>query len=603
MNSITPKIYNNIYEVNENIITAFKPILILQPKCDKDIFSRNFSSVNPQKRAYLYKFANLNEHYKLLYNVFDLKQLVNLSRSKLKTLFSISSLKDNSGMLRFSPNQLFQTAKLKDETLNFINPFARQKNPSGLFSFSFNDIKTLTHFSEKEKQNAMQLLMFKLPPEDLINISKDKNVNIPVLKERLSLISDLYPQNIYEIGVKKFNNNYIVHFTTEDNFKTYNYVFDNNFNLNSKYKSNIDFESRELKKEGFWNKLNIFSKQRTKINRIDDKVKCSIEKHYETLSNIKEYADALNNLQKKMYKSNFYTSTTGKGNLIGTNITFPKNMLSNYWKKGLISNKDLMQICSDYAELIPQSDFDYFALNKIKLTPFDNDKFLEIRKHNAMSKPVEVGSDYYKKVLKDTLSIENEKLKNIKAEKKMIIIDGLPGAGKSTIINQMLKNDKNAYYTPDSDDIKAMFKEVYKNGEGSSLVHKASGAILKDELIPRVLNQGKNFIYQTTGNYVSINKVINQAAEKGYKIDFIHIPTSKHTSLERSIKRFKTNGRFMDPVVTMSIFNTNNKEKEFSAKIFSHNKNISDTYIFEKGKFQLIQEGTYTGISKKNIIK
>ncbi len=599
MNSITPKIYNNIYEVRENIIAPFQPLFISQPKCDKDIFSKNFASIPTNKRTYLYKFANLNEHYKLLYNVFDLKQLVNFSRNKLKRLYSISSLKDDSGMLRFSPNQLFQAANFKDETLNFINPFARQKNPAGLFSFSFNDIKTLSNFSEREKQNAMQLFVFKLSPKDLINISKDKNANIPVLKERLALINDLYPQNIYEMGVKKINNNYVIHFTTEDNYKSYHYIFDNNFNLNPKYKSNIDFEAGKIKKSGFWNKLNIFSKASQKINKLDDKTQCSVEKHYETLGKIKEYADSLKSLQQKMYSYNFQVCTIGEGNIIDTNIKFPKNMLVNYYKKGLISNSDLVRICSDYAELIPKSDFEYFALNKVKMTQFDNDKFLEIRRNNVMSKPVEVGSDYYKKVLKETLSIENEKLKNIKAERKLIIIDGLPGAGKSTIINSLLKQDKDSFYTPDSDDIKGMFKEVYKNGEGANLVHNASGKILKNEIIPRVLEQGKNFIYQTTGNYVSINKIINQAAEKGYKIDFIHIPTKKNISLERSINRFNQNGRFMDPIVTISIFNTNNKEKAYSAKIFSYNKNIVNSYIFEKGKYHLIKEGLYSGETKK----
>ncbi len=604
MNSIKPKIYNNIYEVRENIITPFQPIFISQPRCDKDVFSKNFSFIEPKKRGYLYKFANLSEHYNLSYNIFDLKQLMNLSKEKLKSLFLISSLKDDTGMLRFTPNQLLQTSKLNDETINFVKPFARQKNVNGLFNFGFNDIKELSNFTDKEKQNAMQLLPFKLPPQDLINISKDKKANVSALQERLSVINDLYPQNIYEMGVKKIDNNYVVHLTTEDNYKTYKYVFDNNFNLNPKYESNIDFKTGTFKKKGFLNKLKFWSKKdEPAMVQQNNNLRCSVKDHYEALGNINEYAESLKGLQKKMYRYNFQVSATEEGNLIDTNITLPKNMLVNYWKKGMISNSDLMQICSDYAELIPQSDLEYFALNKVKMTQFDNDKFLEIRKNNAMSKPVEVGSDYYKKVLKETLSIENEKLKNIKAERKLIIIDGLPGAGKSTIINSILKEDKDSFYTPDSDDIKAMFKEAYKNGEGANLVHNASGKILKNEIIPRVLEQGKNFIYQTTGNYVSINKIINQAAEKGYKIDFIQIPTSKNVSLERSVKRFNENGRFMDPIVTMSIFNTNNREKTYAAKIFSHNKNIVNSYIFENGKYQPIKEGTYLGEPKDSIIK
>ena len=59
----------------------------------------------------------------------------------------------------------------------------------------------------------------------------------------------------------------------------------------------------------------------------------------------------------------------------------------------------------------------------------------------------------------------------------------------------------------------------------------------------------------------------------------------------------------MDPIVTMSIFNTNNREKTYSAKIFSHNKNVVNSFIFENGKYHQIKEGTYWGEPIDSIIK
>ena len=592
------KVYNNIYEVKENVITPFQPLFIKQPECDRVLFSENFSRTEPKKRNFLYKFANLHEHYKILYDITDLQFLRTLSFEKLKSLFKMAAVKDDTGMLRFSPAELIRIASLDDDTLNFIKPFTRQKNPEGIFCYRFNDIKKLSEFSQQERQNAMQLFDYQIAADDFINICKDKNADIPALRKRLALLNNLFSQNIYEIGIKNYNKDYIISLTTENDYKTYNYVFDKNFKLNPDYKSNIDFDAGNIKTPGFLKRLKIFAGKQPLIPMppaVDDSFRVSLKEHFETLDSINETAEYLKYMRHKMYKHNSYVINTGRGNIIDTNIKFPSGMLVNYLKSGAISNVDLVKICCENIELIPHNDFKYFALNKIPITPFDNERYLEVRKKSLMSKHVEIGSEYYNKVLAGVLKSEAEKLNDIKSGKRMIIISGLPGAGKSTVVKGILKNDKNLFYTPDSDDIKTAFKEVYQNGEGADLVHEASGKILKTEVVPRALEQGKNIIYQTTGNCVSIDKIIRQAKNYGYTIDFIHIPTEKKLSLERAVLRFQTNGRFVDPVVTMSILNNNNREVLYSAKIFSHNPNINNAYIFEKGKLYEIEEGSKTG--------
>lgn len=598
--SFKSKIYNNPASVVENVVSAFQPIFIKQPVFPNDLFVKHFANVEHKKRNYLHRFANLQEHHNLLYDLYDLKFLQTLSLDRLKSIFMIASEKDSSGVIRFTPQNIIRLAALHQEKLDFIKPFARQKNYRGCFNFKTSDLYEVTKFSKQEAQKAMQLFEFNLPAQDLLALSKDKNADINTLVKRLKTLQKIFMTDIYDIALKKHNENYVVYLTTIKEHKTFKYVFDNKFNLNTQYKSNVDFEAEKIKETNILKKLNPFQKDKTTPSgqqTIKNILKVTPEEHFLILDKIQEKANFLKQMYLKAYQHNFYVLHSGKGNYIEPDLRLPENMLVNYFKQGAINENDLIKICSENAGLIPDKDLKYFALNKIRITPYDTEKYLEIRNINAHSQRVEVGSKYYNSVLETVLKNEENKLKNIKADKKMIVIDGLPGSGKSTIINRILKKDKNLYYTPDSDDIKAMFKEVYKNGEGADLVHRASSTILKREILPRAFKQGKNLIYQTTGGSVNINNIVQQAKNHGYDIDFIHITTPKDLSVERSISRFEKTGRFLDPYVTLMIVNNNNHEKEFAAKIFSHNPNIRNSYMYENGKLQRVIAGQEYGKS------
>lgn len=587
--------YKSLEHITENAVSAFQPLFVETPKFPQDVFSKNFSDVTSAKRTYLHKFANLNEHYNLLYNLWDLQELKSFSVEKLKSLFMIAFEKDKSGIIRFNPDELFNISSFSEDTLKFIKPFSRQQNRNGIFNYSIKEIIQLANLTNEERQKAIELFKFKLPAKDLIAIAKDKNLNITELKKKLKTLKNLYGDNIYDLGVNKYGSDYVISLTTKNDFTSHKYVFDNNFKANTKYKSNVDFENECFKETNILKRINPFKKTLLKpIIQKNSNLRVSTEENIYALDKIQEKADYIKQLYSKAYKHNFYVLHTGKGNFYEPDIRLPKNMIVDYWKKGAISESDLINIFCENAGLIPDSDYQFFALNKIKITPYDTDKYLEIRHNDVISPCVKIGSDYYNKVLSEVMCEAKQKLQNIKAQKRMIVIDGFPGAGKSTIINELLKKDKNAYYTPDSDDIKSMFKEVYKNGEGANLVHKASSQILKQHIIPYVLQQNKNFIFQTTGGSININKIIQQAKKYGYDVDFIHVSTPKNLSVERSIARFNVTGRFIDPYVTMMIFNHNNNEKLFSAKIFSHHKNIRNAYIYENGKLYLVEEGKKT---------
>ena len=594
------KLHNSLFDVKDNFITAFKPVFIKSPVFPKDVFQNNFSNLEPRKRNFIHKFANLSEHYQLMFDVYQLQFLKNFSVEKLKSLYKSAYMQDSFGMKRFSPSELLSIADLPFEKLRFLKPFMKEKNAIGRFNYSYDSLKTIANFSKDESKKAMMLLGNKILSDDLIALCKDNNANIQELKNRINTLNNLFKDNISEISVKKYQNNYVLSLLTENEHKAHRYVFDNQFKLNKNYKSDVDFEAQKFVNKSFFSRLNPFASKKSVsvVNNTVDNLRVSEEEHFYALDDIQDYAEFVKQMYMKAYKHNFYVIHSGKGHFINTDFKLPENLLVNYWQKGAISQDDLIKICSDNAGVIPESDFKFFAKNKIKMTHYDNDRYLEIRRRNVLSEPVKVGSVYFNQVLQKTLKAEEAKLKNIRAERKLLIIDGLPGAGKSTIIKKILNGDINSYYTPDADDIKGMFEEVYKQGECAELVHKASSHILRNYIIPNLFAQGKNLIFQTSGGSVNIHKIIQQAKSNGYDVDFIHIATPKQLSMQRSISRFEQMGRFIDPYAVLSIFNHNNREKKYAAKIFSYHEGIRNAYRVENGEVFLIKDGQISKMQK-----
>lgn len=593
------KIYKSIDSVQE-VLTPFKPVFIEKPVFSKDVFEKQFEKIAPEKKGLLEKFANLEEYYKLVYQIWDLKTISTMPLNKIKILFSLASMRDKSLMLRFSPDELFFMSKLSEEKLKFLKPAARQKDTNGIFTYSFKQLNAISKFNQQETDKAIILLNSGLCADDLINICKDSSVNALQLKKRIETLKKVFVGNILDIRVKRFNDNYVIFLTENKEHKSFSYVFDKDFNLNKNYKSNIDFEHECFKKSGIFNKLNIFSKKKTPANpSLQQNLKVSPKEHIEALDTIQENIDNLKELQKQVYRKNCLAMCSNHGKIADTSFKLPENLIVKYYEKGALSDNDIINIFSENAGIIHQKDFDYFALRKIKLTPYDNEKCLDIRQKNAMSKPLKIDSDYYKKTSVDILNQELEKLEPIKAQKKLIIIDGLPGAGKSTIITKLLKNDSNAYFTPDSDEIKAAFKQIYQNGEGAALVHTASGNILKKEILPRVFEQGKNLIFQTSGSTERIHKILEHAKSHGYSVNLVHIETPENISIERAMNRYERTGRFIDPYDILAIFYKNGNEKKYTSRIFSYDSRLENSFCYRDKELCLVKEGRVEFPNKK----
>lgn len=585
------KIYKSIDSVDIPL-SAFKPVFIEKPVFPADVFQKQFETLEPEKKNLIQKFANLEELYKLVYKIWDLKTIASLPVEKVKTLFSMASMKDSSLMLRFSPTELFKVSQLSNEQLNFIKPAARQKNADGIFNFNFAQLSELSHFNKQEMDKAMLLLDCNLAAEDLIEVCKDNMSNAGHLRKRLLTLRKLFSGNIYDIRVLRSKENYVIALTKKKDHRVSSYVFDKKFNPDKNYKSDVDFAGECFKKKGIFQRMNIFSSEKSaQMAVLNPHVKVSAREHIEALDTIQEQIDNLKEIAREAYRSNMMAINSGTGKLKDAELKLPKNLIKDFWDQGALSEEDLVRICTENAGFISESDFKYFALRKIRLTPYDTEKCLEIRRKNVLAEPVSIDSAYYKKVAAEVLATETKKLDLIKAEKKLIIVDGLPGAGKSTIIEKLLKKDKNAYYAPDSDDIKKAFTEVYKNGAGASLVHKASGTILKKEILPEVFKHGKNLIFQTAGSSERIHKILEIAKNNGYTVNLIHIVTPDDISVTRAISRFEQTGRFIDPYDILAILNKNTKEKKYTSRIFSYDERLQNAYVFKDKELYRVEEG------------
>ncbi len=167
------------------------------------------------------------------------------------------------------------------------------------------------------------------------------------------------------------------------------------------------------------------------------------------------------------------------------------------------------------------------------------------------------GRDEYKtKVVDYQLNLNKSKV----SDKKVVIVLGLPAAGKSTAITPLtdgivtdrsieLDTDgKGTYVLVDPDEAKNFLPE-YDNGLLSDIVHRESSQISK-ELLQKALAEETNICYPTTGSgsdYMEdfYKKKIKPFNEVGYNIivGFADIPLE--ISKKRNLNRIKIKGRYV----------------------------------------------------------
>lgn len=548
---ITSNFSRNIVPLRQ--LKPFKPNIRDIRYCDMNFFSQNSNISDWKNIPILRKFVNINEHSKLLLKIFNFEFFSNFSHKKNNTL-SLVNIKNTSALNHFTPAEKLRIFKLKSKEIAFLKPFARQKNYMGKFNYSIDNLLEINNESENNKNRYMDLMFTRLNFDDVKTLVQDKNIDTTDFRTAIRNLRLKYAKNINNLTINKVDDKYQIVLTTIEPNVTYKFSY-------TKSKKN-SANTKKMTLARFY----------------------AIEDINNEISKVVEY-------NRSIRQHNFETLNSGNGDIKKYSKRIESGSLIQAWQSGKIMKEDIMNWFTEYPDCISRKDFQYFARKKFQLTPFDNDKVIEARYYTATHSKLNKESDYYKAKESGIIQSELEKLKGVDSHKKIIIIDGLPGAGKSSLIEYLLKQTRERFYISDSDNIKQYFSEYYNDGIGAEVVHKAASYLYKNKLIPEVMAQGKNLIYQTSGSYAAINRLLKKAHELGYTVDFINVDTSLSTCIKRATDRMDFIGRFIDPCVILEIARKNANAKNFMAEIMSHNPYVSKTYKCQNYELKEVKEG------------
>lgn len=116
-------------------------------------------------------------------------------------------------------------------------------------------------------------------------------------------------------------------------------------------------------------------------------------------------------------------------------------------------------------------------------------------------------------------------------EKKLVIMAGLPGSGKSFVRSKTYSD----LLVIDCDEIKKSLPGYDPKNPGT--VH-AESKVLEQKAIYRALSNGESFVYDTTAtNWAKLVKLIQDAKGLGYEVELCYVKVSLKTALYRNSKR------------------------------------------------------------------
>lgn len=133
----------------------------------------------------------------------------------------------------------------------------------------------------------------------------------------------------------------------------------------------------------------------------------------------------------------------------------------------------------------------------------------------------------------------------VREERRLDIVIGLPAAGKSSVIVDSLSQEYGSKVI-DSDDAKKEIPE-FRNGIGANIVH-AESADINNTVLQKARDTGQNVILPIIGsNPASVKETyIDKMKEHGYKVYVHYVEVQPETARMRMLGRFITDGRFVD---------------------------------------------------------
>jgi predicted kinase len=152
-------------------------------------------------------------------------------------------------------------------------------------------------------------------------------------------------------------------------------------------------------------------------------------------------------------------------------------------------------------------------------------------------------------VLQDAIIADmQEATRDVPCDRRAILAGGLPGAGKTTVLEQQAGVDRSRYLTINPDDVKVqmarrgMIPEVtgLTQMEASELVHEESSHVAK-RLARRAMREGKNVIWDITmSSRESTEKRINDLREFGYsRVEAVFVDIPVEVAIRRADGRHR----------------------------------------------------------------
>jgi|GEM_PF-6356660 len=194
------------------------------------------------------------------------------------------------------------------------------------------------------------------------------------------------------------------------------------------------------------------------------------------------------------------------------------------------------------------------------------------KKTTLSKKHVTMDRETFRNIIAE--KIYNEDIEKRKRDGKAIIVIGISGGGKSTLVRRINENFGGLFL--DHDEIKDHIPEFsYDNNREipdfpqekiffPDLVHPES-LIIQDKALEKGLKNKDNVIIHISGRKkAEIEKMKKDFKEAGYnEVDLVAIDVPREEAARRSVQRFINKGRFLDPdfVYKKFLCDENNPEK------------------------------------------
>lgn len=141
----------------------------------------------------------------------------------------------------------------------------------------------------------------------------------------------------------------------------------------------------------------------------------------------------------------------------------------------------------------------------------------------------------------------------VRQERRMDIVLGLPGSGKSSVYTERISQEHGARVI-DTDDYRGYIPEY--NGQNAPIVHEEASSV-KSRVMDEALNNGDNILLSTIGaNAEKLERQIIAYNDEGYKV-YLHLnELPNHKAQARNLGRFfkedGTTGRYVSPELIAS---------------------------------------------------